>query len=66
MPGPSVCGSDSMVNDVQSALRDPRPLDILYGGPDVSLYVEGFSLVSIKRFVYALLVLIGSSVTSLW
>ena len=55
-----------MVNDVQSALRDPRPLDILYGGPDVSLYVEGFSLVSIKRFVYALLVLIGSSVTSLW
>ena len=65
MPGPSVCGNDSMANDVRSALRDPRPLDILNGGPDVSLYVEAFSLVSFKLFVH----LVGtnwSPVRSLW
>jgi ferric-chelate reductase len=42
----SVCGADALSNDVRSALRDPRPLDILKGGPDVSLHIEAFDLVS--------------------
>jgi len=37
-----------MANDVRSALRDPRPLDILMGGPNVSLHIEAFHLVSPK------------------
>lgn len=42
----SVCGANAMANAVRSAARAPRPLDILKGGPDVSLHIESFDLVS--------------------
>jgi ferric-chelate reductase len=43
-----VCGPETMTNGVRTALSDPRPLDILKGGPNVSLHIESFSFVSIE------------------
>ncbi|TFK37957.1 ferric reductase NAD binding domain-containing protein [Crucibulum laeve] len=37
-----VCGNRVLANAVRGALRVPRPLDVLRGGPTVSLHVEAF------------------------
>jgi hypothetical protein len=34
--------------ECRAALADPRPIDILKGGPDVTLHVETFGYVSLK------------------
>ena len=44
-----VCGTDGLARSVKAALSDPRPMDILRGGPDVTLHVEAFGMVSAKR-----------------
>ncbi|KAI0051367.1 iron reductase [Auriscalpium vulgare] len=40
----SVCGPDSLSNNVRSALRGPAagPMSVLRGGPSISLFVEAF------------------------
>ncbi|KAF9478932.1 hypothetical protein BDN70DRAFT_932948 [Pholiota conissans] len=38
----SVCGTHSLAESVRLALRTPRPMDILRGGPSVTLHVEAF------------------------
>lgn len=48
MTEPPVCGPEPLTSSVRTALREPRPLDILRGGPDVSLHIESFSFVSVK------------------
>ena len=37
-----VCGAHSLVNDTREAIRSPRPMDILRGGPTISFHVENF------------------------
>jgi len=44
----AVCGTASLASSVRSALRDPRPMDILKGGPAVTLHVEAFNIVSYR------------------
>ncbi|KAF8968945.1 ferric reductase NAD binding domain-containing protein [Flammula alnicola] len=38
----NVCGTQSLAEAVKQATRIPRPLDILRGGPTVTLHVEAF------------------------
>ena len=38
----SVCGPRSLVNDTRAAIRSPRPMDILRGGPTISFHAENF------------------------
>ncbi|KAG5642176.1 hypothetical protein DXG03_003439 [Asterophora parasitica] len=38
----NVCGTPSLANSVRSALRSPRFLDVLRGGPTVTLHVESY------------------------
>jgi hypothetical protein len=37
-----VCGTQSRVNDTRIAIRSPRPMDVLRGGPTISFHVENF------------------------
>ena len=37
-----VCGAHSLVNDTREAIRSPRPMDVLRGGPTISFHVENF------------------------
>ncbi|KAH9475881.1 putative ferric reductase transmembrane component [Psilocybe cubensis] len=38
----NVCGTDTLSDTVRKAIRNPRPADILRGGPSVTLHVEAF------------------------
>jgi len=38
----NVCGTHSLANTARAAVRSPRPMDILRGGPTVSFHVESF------------------------
>ncbi|KAF8961720.1 ferric reductase NAD binding domain-containing protein, partial [Flammula alnicola] len=38
----NVCGTHSLAEAVRKATRNPRPMDILRGGPTVTLHVEAF------------------------
>lgn len=38
----TVCGSHALSSAVRKAIRYPRMVDILKGGPTISLHVEGF------------------------
>lgn len=38
----TVCGTHGLVKAVREAIRYPRMMDILKGGPTISLHVEGF------------------------
>lgn len=40
--GVLVCGTHDLAESVRVALRTPRPMDILRGGPSVTLHVEAF------------------------
>jgi ferric-chelate reductase len=48
-----VCGTNSLVNDTRAAIRSPRPMDILRGGPTISFHVENFVRSIIKNFKLA-------------
>ena len=37
-----VCGAHPLVNDTRVAIRSPRPMDVLRGGPTISFHVENF------------------------
>ena len=43
----SACGPHKMARSVRKAIRAPRPVDILRGGPTVTLHIESFGLVSV-------------------
>ena len=43
----SACVPRGMANAVRKAIRAPRPVDILQGGPTVTLHIESFGLVSV-------------------
>ncbi|PPQ88182.1 hypothetical protein CVT25_005147 [Psilocybe cyanescens] len=38
----NVCGTDTLSDTVRKVIRNPRPTDILHGGPSVILHVEAF------------------------
>ncbi|KAF8155465.1 ferric reductase NAD binding domain-containing protein [Crassisporium funariophilum] len=38
----NVCGTQALVQATREAIRSPRPIDILRGGPTVTLHVEAF------------------------
>ncbi|KDR80476.1 hypothetical protein GALMADRAFT_1202327 [Galerina marginata CBS 339.88] len=38
----NVCGTRTLASTVRRAIRVPRPLDVLRGGPSVTLHVEAF------------------------
>jgi len=40
----NVCGPRSLANDTRAAIRLPRPMDVLRGGPTISFHVEAFGL----------------------
>jgi ferric-chelate reductase len=54
----SVCGTDGLAKSVKAALCDPRPMDILRGGPNVTLHLETFGVVSMNVLVL-FVILIG-------
>lgn len=41
-----VCGTGGLAKSVKGALRNPRFMDILRGGPSVTLHLEAFGIVS--------------------
>jgi hypothetical protein len=43
----SACGPHGMANSVRKATRAPRLVDILHGGPTVTLHIESFGLVRV-------------------
>ncbi|KAF8809132.1 hypothetical protein BYT27DRAFT_7232494 [Phlegmacium glaucopus] len=38
----NVCGTHSLANAARAAIRLPRPMDVLRGGPTISFHVEAF------------------------
>ncbi|KAF8881834.1 ferric reductase NAD binding domain-containing protein [Gymnopilus junonius] len=40
----NVCGTKSLAEAVRQAVRVPRPMDVLRGGPTISLHIEPFGL----------------------
>ncbi|KAF8809134.1 hypothetical protein BYT27DRAFT_7222686 [Phlegmacium glaucopus] len=38
----NVCGSHSLADAVRKAIKAPRPMDVLRGGPTITLHVEAF------------------------